>query len=150
MKFVKLLGALVLSMGMLVSPVMAEEADSDPYTYTVRIYRGNHGHFASDPDAEYIEREYSYGERLKPFDAQSQIKVNERKDSKTYSPATIKMSGEDILETENLYLVGMPVTQDQDYVVTYSLLLDPVEYSAGKQCAVHTDPGRNEQLQLLL
>ncbi len=128
MKFVKLLGALVLSVGMLVSPVMAEEADSDPYTYTVRIYRGNHGHFASDPDAEYIEFERGYGEELPAYNVQDLIVANADND-KPYVPSTIKLSGEDVLETENLYLGGTKVTSDQDYVVTYSLLLDPVEYT---------------------
>lgn len=45
MRIGKILGALVLSLGMLTAPVAAEETENTPYTYTVRIYKGNHGHF---------------------------------------------------------------------------------------------------------
>lgn len=127
MKIFNIMTTLALSLNVLSIPLMAQEKN-EPYPYTIRIYRGNHGHFINDPDAEYIEFECNYGDELPAYNAQDLIAANSDNE-KPYKPATIKMSGEDLLETENLYLGGTKVTSDQDYVVTYNLLLDPVEYT---------------------
>ena len=126
MKKIKLFGALLLSFGMMASPIVAEE-NEEPYSYTIRIYRGNHGYFKDAPNQEYMELELGYGEALPSLNAQDLI-VTSGESGKPYIPGTIKVSGEDLL-SDTVYLGGSPVTADQDYVVTYNLLLDPVEYT---------------------
>ena len=126
MKKIKLFGALLLSFGMMASPIVAEE-NEEPYSYTIRIYRGNHGYFKDNPNQEYMELELGYGEALPSLNAQDLI-VTSGESGKPYIPGTIKVSGEDLL-SDTVYLGGGPVTADQDYVVTYNLLLDPVEYT---------------------
>ncbi|WP_300940025.1 hypothetical protein [uncultured Dubosiella sp.] len=127
MKAGKILGALVLCLGMLTAPVLAEETENTPYTYTVRIYRGNHGHFKSDPGAEYIEYEVGYNEPIPSLNVNDLVEIDQDV-AKPYYPSGIKESGKDLL-TASSYLGNTSADEDKDYIISYGLLLDPVEYT---------------------
>lgn len=127
MRIGKILGALVLSLGMLTAPVAAEETENTPYTYTVRIYKGNHGHFKSDPGAEYIEYEVGYNKPIPSLNVNDLVEIDQDV-AKPYYPSGIKESGKDLL-TASSYLGNTNADEDKDYIISYGLLLDPVEYT---------------------
>ena len=114
MKFLKFLASVVLLLNVCSLSVLANE---DSYTYTVRVFAN--GNIVS-------EQKKSQGESLDPLDASSIPQYEE--DNIVYNPIAIVESGKDRM-SDALYLSGTPVMEDQDYVVVYQKLVDPVTYT---------------------
>lgn len=88
-------------------------ADGTPYTYTIRLYPGQQGHFADG--SEYMIRVCSYGDivNLNP----NSLNVVLNKDSKYYIKG-VRESGKD---NNTVSEPSFIVTGDRDYVVAYGV-----------------------------
>ena len=91
---------------------------AEDYTYTIRIFSSNQGTFTDG--AEMLVYHVAYGTRIS-FNPDSVI----LKDPGKYSIKGLREAGKD----NDTVRASFVVTRDQDYVVAYSVLGDPVAYT---------------------
>ena len=100
-------------------PIAKQSAKADSFTYTIRIFAGVQGKFTDGSDVIVLER--AYGEHFS-FANNSVVLPA---DSKYYVKG-IREAGKD---NSTVTLSAPLVTRDQDYVVAYGVLGDPVAYT---------------------
>ena len=119
MKTVKsLLLALVLLLTFAL-PIAARTAAADQYLYTIRIFAGVQGRFTDGSDVLVLQR--AYGEHFS-FNNSSVVLPEGSK----YYVKGIREAGKD---NSTVSMSAPEVTRDQDYVVAYGVLGDPVAYT---------------------
>lgn len=119
MKTVKsLLLALILLL-IFALPIAAHTAAADQYLYTIRIFAGVQGRFTDGSDVLVLQR--AYGEHFS-FNNSSVVLPEGSK----YYVKGIREAGKD---NSTVSMSAPEVTRDQDYVVAYGVLGDPVAYT---------------------
>ncbi len=119
MKTVKsLLLALVLLLTFAL-PIAAHSATADQYLYTIRIFAGVQGRFTDGSDVLVLQRDH--GEHFS-FKNSSVVLPEGSK----YYVKGIREAGKD---NSSVSMSAPEVTRDQDYVVAYGVLGDPVAYT---------------------
>lgn len=119
MKTVKsLLLALILLLTFAM-PIAAHSATADQYLYTIRIFAGVQGRFTDGSDVLVLQR--AYGEHFS-FNNSSVVLPEGSK----YYVKGIREAGKD---NSTVSMSAPEVTRDQDYVVAYGVLGDPVAYT---------------------
>ena len=110
----------------------AEAAESEAYTYTVRIFAGAQGTINGGSVAEYTG--------LKAGDVVSFDRGSvSLKDNSKYYVSGIRESGKDNFDSDHPQLSAVTVTGDADYVVAYGILGDSVQYTVN-----YTDASGNK------
>ena len=112
----KKLLALMIAVGMMILPVMAEDKE---YEYTITVYAGNQGSFNGENK---ITAKAKYGDVVSISLTSDVLQYND-----TYYPRGIKKAGRD---NNDLELLTFTVTGDADYVVSYGMAGNLVKYTA--------------------
>ncbi len=135
MKLLRRLLCMTVAFAILFSAVGAKAAEGQPYTYTVRLYAGQQGSIVSgggnvsSQGEMLVLDDLPYGARVSFYN--NMVALTD--DSKYYVKG-IRQSGkgtEEISETGGVggRSASFLVTKDQDYVVAYGVLTDPVAYT---------------------
>ena len=101
---------------------VAAKAQGDEYTYTVRFFAGTRGEH-KDGKEVVVRKDLHYGDRV-TFDPKREVTLVDKK----YYVRGIRESGKDNNTTNTTAAPSFEVRGDQDYVVTYGILGNAVEY----------------------
>ena len=110
----------LLALCVAAAPALAEE---NGYTYTVRIFGGNHGTFADGSNIYVVPRQFAYGDeiRLSDYAAPDSITVDQ---PNKYYVKGFRLSGAD-----GPLVNAFSVTEDTDIVVAYGVRGEMVSYT---------------------